>query len=310
MLPRLNVRWQVDGSSLSVAAGYGEFSQYVHIVGLDMARFPSDRWFWSDETREPLRSKMATFGIGYELFENTRITIEGYYKDMKNLLSYNPVAERDALEELETLPIFTSDATVSGDGHMYGVELFAHKFSGNVTGWLGYTLSRAWNQFDELNQGRKFPARTDKRHDVQLFANWDFADNWALGGMFNYRTGQPVTFATGHFLSERDPLGIGERDSGSSEVVLERNNFRMPAYHRLDLNITWKNRSIFNRRSELSLNVINAYNRFNPWTMNNRTQISQASETMLDVDPSSRYTGQMPVLPMVSLRIALGGDAQ
>src|SRR5690625_4638383 len=123
MLPRLNVRWQVDGSSLSVAAGYGEFSQYVHIVGLDMARFPSDRWFWSDETREPLRSKMATFGIGYELFENTRITIEGYYKDMKNLLSYNPVAERDALEELETLPIFTSDATVSGDGHMYGVEL-------------------------------------------------------------------------------------------------------------------------------------------------------------------------------------------
>src|SRR5690625_2539807 len=105
---------------------------------------------------------------------------------------------------------------------MYGVELFAHKFNGNVTGWMGYTLSWAWNRFDELNMGRKFPARADKRYDVQLFVNWDFAEDWALGGMFNYKTGQPVTFATGHYQSEDDPLGIGEPGVGNSEVILGR----------------------------------------------------------------------------------------
>ncbi len=308
-LPRINVKWQ-GRSPLHFSAGYGEFSQYIHIVGVDMARFPTDRWFWSNEERTPLRVKTTTFGVGYDFTEDISLSIEGYYKNMNNLLSLDPVAEREAIDELETLPIFTGNATLSGDGEMYGVELFAQKADGKVTGWLGYTLSWAWNQFDELNLGRKFPARTDKRHDIQLFVNWDIAENWAVGGLFNYKTGQPITFATGHYQQELDPLDIGEDGDQSTEVILERNNFRMPAYHRLDLNITWKNRSIFKRRSELSLNVINVYNRFNPWMMSSRTRVTQVSDTMLEVDPSNRYTGQLPVLPMLSLRIALGGDAR
>ncbi len=306
-MPRLNANWQVT-PLLQISAGYGHFSQYIHVIGLDLVRTPMDRWFWSNEERKPVTSRMATFGLSYDLQEAGTITIEWYQKTMNNLLNFDPLSQITAYRETETFPRFGS-TTVSGKGKAYGVELFWEKSVGTVTGWMGYTLSWAWNQFSSLNRGNRFPSRTDKRHDLQVFLSWDISENWSLGALFNYKSGQPITFSTGHYLHERDPLQIGD-SAPRGPVLTEMNAFRLPAYHRLDLNLAWKNRRWFNRRTEVSLNVINVYNRFNPITVISETAIIEDRDGTIILYPQNRYFGQLPILPVISLRIALGGDAR
>lgn len=307
VMPRINASWQA-APRLKISAGYGHFSQYLQIVGLDMIRLPMDRWFWADESRFPVRSRMATLGFGYDLQEWGRVTVEGYYKSMDNLQNFDPGEQRKAYGNTDFLVRFGSE-TIRGKGEAYGVELFWEKTEGAVTGWLGYTLSWAWNEFHDLNDGSRFPSRTDKRNDLQLFADWGFAENWSIGALFNFKTGQPMTFSTQHYLSERDPLGIGDT-MHETMAITEMNNFRLPAYHRLDLNLAWKNRRVFRRPAELSLNVVNVYNRFNVFSLHSSSHIDRIEGEPIHARPNNKYLGQLPVLPVVSLRIALGGDAQ
>jgi len=308
VMPRINVSWQAT-PSLKFSAGYGHFSQYLQIVGLDMIRLPMDRWFWADESRLPVRSRMATAGFGYELPDWGRVTVEGYYKTTDNLQNFDPKEQRSAYGHADFFVRFGSE-TLRGNGEAYGVELFLEKTDGAVTGWLGYTLSWAWNTFPELNNGTHFPSRTDKRNDIQLFADWSFTENWSVGALFNFKTGQPVTFSTEHYLAAEDPLGIGDI-MRQTMAITKMNNFRLPAYHRLDLNLAWKNRRIFKRPAELSFNVINVYNRFNVFSLQSNSYMDRqydGNQTL--VKPNNKYLGQLPVLPVLSLRIALGGDAQ
>ncbi len=308
VMPRMNVSWQAT-PKLMITAGYGLFSQYIHVLGLDLVRAPTDRWFWSDEKRETIRAKMATLGVGYDVGNAGSLSVEGYYKTMDNLLNFDPQSQIEALENVNFLPKFGSE-TLSGSGESYGAELFWEKKTGPITGWMGYTLSWTWNQFDGLNNGNRFPGRTDKRHDIQLFMNWDFAENWSLGALFNYKSGQPVTFSTGHYLVKDDPLGIGERSSPGSQVIKSMNNFRMPDYHRLDLNLTWKNRSFFKQQTEFSLNVVNVYNHINVLTVITSTAVIELGEDKIRVIPEDKYVSQLPIIPVFSMRIALGGDAK
>jgi len=307
LMPRLNATWDIN-STLQLSAGYGHFTQHIHVVGLDLVRTPMDRWFWSDEARKPITSRMATIGFRYNLKQAGRVTVEAYHKTADNLLNFEPQRQQEAYDETEIFPRFGSD-TVSGSGESYGVEIFWEKSSGVVTGWLGYTLSWAWNQFPELNRGTRFPSRTDKRHDIQAFLSWDISENWSLGALFNFKTGQPVTFSTGQYLHVRDPLNIGD-SAARGPVLIEMNAFRLPNYHRLDLNLAWKNRTLFNRNTEVSLNVINVYNRLNPFTLTSGTTLDLMQDGTIRSRPRNRYLGQLPVLPVISLRIALGGDAK
>src|SRR5690625_3346046 len=158
-----------------------------------MIRLPSDRVCWADDFRFPVRSRMATLGFGYDLQEWGRATVEGYYKNMDNLQNFDPGEQRKAYGNTDFLVRFGSE-TIRCNGEAYGGERFWEKTEGAVTGLPAYTLSRAWNECPDLNDGTRFPSRTDKRTDLQLLADWAFAENWSSGALFNFKTGQPITF--------------------------------------------------------------------------------------------------------------------
>lgn len=306
ILPRLNMTYHIN-DAWYVAAGYGHFTQYLQTVGFELLRLPAERWFWANGSdREPVFTRTFTGGIGYEHPKWGRFTAEGYYKTFDNLLNFTAENQSRALES-EFIPLFGAE-TVSGTGEAYGAEFLWQKTKGDLSGWFGYTLSWVWNQFDDLNRGDRFPSRTDKRHDFQTFWTYDFATNWSIGALFNFKTGQPVTLSTGTYLNNPDPLEIRD-EAGDNQVVARMNDFRLPAYHRLDMSLTWKNRKTFKRRSELSLNVVNVYNRLNVLTATNGTSTQVLPNGKVRINPNNKYSGQMPIIPMLSLRIALGGDA-
>lgn len=307
LLPRVNATYQIT-ERWYAAVAYGHFTQYLQTVGFDLFRLPAERWFWSNgDDRKPVFTQTYTAGLGYDHDRIGRFTLEGYFKTFDNLLNFSAERQAEALDS-EIVPLFGSE-TVSGSGEAYGAEFLWQKTTGDIRGWLGYTLSWAWNEFVALNHGERFPTRTDKRHDFQTFWTYELGTNWSIGALFNYKTGQPFTLNTGSYLNNPDPLDIGDQ-SGDQEVVTNMNNFRLPAYHRLDLSLTWKNRSTFKHRSELSLNVVNVYNRLNVLTATNSTSTNVLPNGKVRISPSNKYTGQMPIIPMLSLRIALGGDAQ
>lgn len=305
VLPRINVHF-LPNERVTFSAGYGRFAQYIHVLGLDLVRTPTDRWFWSDEGRPPVLAHTFTLGMQHSLGKWGTATVEAYYKSMEGLLAFDPVAQSAAF--LETSLTLFSSQTISGTGEAYGMELFWQKSEGALTGWLGYTLSWANNTFDELNFGRAFQQRIDRRHDVQVFLNYAPGKKWDFGLLFNFKSGQPITFATGMFLGESDPLGIGDY-LPQEQVVLEMNNFRLPAYHRLDLSVTRKNKRLFRRPVDYTLNIVNVYNRLNVLTVTADATV-EVQNNQARITPRNTYIGQLPIIPMFSMRVGLGGDAQ
>lgn len=305
VLPRLNLKYEFSPNWYA-SAGYGHFTQYLHTVGLDLIRLPIERWFWSNENRKPLRGKTWTAGVGYSNPLWGEFTVEGYYKSTENLLNFSPRQQEESFAQSFLIPTFPAQ-TFTGNGESHGVEFLWNKTKGRLQGWIGYTLSWAWNQFDEFNRGLRYPSRTDKRHDIQFYWTYDLKVNWQIGALFNFQSGQPVTFSIAKFAREQDPLGIGSRNSAQETgFVDEINNFRLPAYHRLDLNIAWKNRRLFNRKGEISMDIFNLYNRFNVLNARSRGDIFNLSDSgEFTVSQTNNFISQLPLAISFNLRVAL-----
>jgi len=182
LLPRFNIRYDFN-DAWYISAGYGHFNQNVQSISLDLVRVPNERWFWTDENRNPATAHTTTFGVGFQHNKLGKITLEGYYKETSGLINFSPQAQSEALG-FEFLPQFGTE-TVSGDGESYGVELLWMKNIGILTGWIGYTWSRAWEYFPDLNNGIRFPSRTDRPHDLQLFMTYKLNSDWSIGALFN-----------------------------------------------------------------------------------------------------------------------------
>jgi hypothetical protein len=237
-------------------------------------------------------------GAETTIFDNeVLVSVEGYYKSMNNLLEFKENAGFNSI-----LTTREQDLTV-GKGESYGMEVFINKQIGSFTGWIGYTLSWTTRQFDELNNGKTYFPRYDSRHDVSVTLNYKLSDSWELGASWVFQSGQAFTMPSGRYFSV---LG---NTSPTSQFVLpnttrnifsvpytlftERNGGRLPAYHRLDVNFTHYF-SWFGLPFNLSLNVYNAYNRWNPFTWSLR----QNYQTGL---PEIVQTTIFPIIPNVSI---------
>ncbi|NQX93297.1 MAG: TonB-dependent receptor, partial [Flavobacteriales bacterium] len=157
-----------------------------------------------------------------------------------------------------------------GTGESYGVELFVKKAQGDLNGWIGYTLSRTTRTFLEIDEGRTFPAKFDRTHDLSVVMNYKLNEKWSFGGAFVYGTGNAITLPQQIYFVENNPLF----DYG------DRNSFRMDPYHRVDISATLtpkntrqmtdpetgelfeKNRRI---QSTWSFSIYNLYSRLNPY---------------------------------------------
>lgn len=234
----------------SVNLNISRANQFMHLVTVGSVSFPTDLWMPSTEILKPEINDMVSMGIVNDFADNMyTVSSELYYKKMYNLIEFKSGFimrfDNDNIEESMT----------TGEGRSYGLELFAKKNLGKLTGWLSYTLSKTERKFAEFNENRYYPAKYDRPHEVTLTANYKLNKAWSFSGIFILASGNAMTLPVGRYMIE------GNIVNDYSEV----NSFRMPAYHRLDISASYK--VLKNKKYESSWNfgIYNVYNRKNPF---------------------------------------------
>jgi hypothetical protein len=254
--PRLSGRYLVNEQN-AVKASFASMTQFLHLLTNAGIGLPTDLWVPPTDRIAPQMANQWALGWVRTLPGGFEVSVEGYYKIMHNLIEYRDgasfIAGADNWQNLVEL----------GKGWSYGAELFIEKKVGNTTGWVGYTLSRTDRQFEALNFGEVFPYRYDRRHDVSVAVTHVFNDRADLGVVWVYGTGNAVTLP----LERYQPFG-GDGLSWwfASPIghIESRNNYRMPAYHRLDIGLNLHKTTRWGERT-WNLGVYNAYSRMNPF---------------------------------------------
>jgi len=255
--PRISARYLIN-PQLSAKASYSRMAQYLHLLSNSGIGLPTDLWVPSTALLRPQTSDQVAAGLVQNFRESYEISIEGYYKTMNNVLEYREGSG------------FFSDSgweqrVVQGTGRSYGVELFTQKKTGSLTGWIGYTLSWTDRLFDELNNGKRFPYKYDRRHDISIAATKRFGRMIEMSGVWVFGTGNSLTPPVGIYHAT-DPLILYESHywPNSYYDYGERNSFRMNAYHRLDLSVAFT-LQVKRIEHKLVAGAYNAYNRKNPF---------------------------------------------
>ena len=215
---------------------------------------------------------------------NIEASIEVYHKWLDNLVAY---AEGSAPED--NVRNNVDNNLVFGSGTSYGAEFFLKRRRGEWTGWIGYTWSKTDRIFDDLNEGRAFPSRYDRRHDLSVVLECTLDDRWKLGGTFIYGTGNAITVPSQRYFLDGNLL----------DVYGERNGFRMPAYHRADIGATHTPRPKKGRerKGQWVFSVYNLYNRQNPYFIYFGNE-GDVTEGTLDIQ--AYQVSLFPILPSVT----------
>ena len=248
--PRLAANYLLNEKS-SLKLGYNRNFQYLHLLTNATSSTPTDVWIMSSNNVQPQIADQVSLGYFRNFNENAyEASVEVYYKDMQNTIDYRNGANVFLNEQLEADLVY-------GNGEAYGAEFFVKKNKGKLTGWVSYTLSRTLRQYDELNGGDKFPARQDRIHDLSVTAMYQISPKWSLSSNFIFYTGDAVTFPSGRY----------QVDGTVVPLYTERNGYRMPNYHRLDLGATWQNKKTDRLESSWNFSLYNAYGRENAYSI-------------------------------------------
>ncbi len=261
--PRVGLRALIY-KDLAFKASYSYVSQYVHLLSNTSISLPTDLWVPITKDIPPMRSMQVAAGLSYNLLNQLEISIEGYYKYSKNLMEY-----KEGASFMGSAANWDEQVTL-GNGWSYGVEVLLQRTVGPVTGWIGYTWSRTMRQFEEINFGKPFHAKYDREHDLSITLQYAINKKIDLAATFIYGTGNRATLSTQTYY---DPIL-----DKYIEYEPERNNFKMPDYHRLDLGINFhiphkrssdislsKNGWLKNAEHIVNIGVFNVYNNMNPY---------------------------------------------
>ncbi len=285
--PRLSLRTMIN-ENWSVKAAYTHMHQYIHLLTNTNIGLPTDLWLPSTDMIKPQESKQVAAGVAGIIGNSVELTVEGFYKTMDNLIEY-----KEGASFFQMSDNWESKVEV-GDGYAYGTEVLLRKNSGALTGWIGYTLSWSWRVFDNINFGEPYPYKYDRRHDVSVVALYKLNDNIDFGATWVYGTGNAVTLAIARYASEYEVQELTEYGSsfGGIEHYKGRNGYRMPAYHRLDVNANFHKQTKWGHRT-WSVGAYNLYNRQNPFFLyfgysNNSRVLKQVS--LFPIIPSVRYS--------------------
>jgi hypothetical protein len=251
--PRFSVNYMLNENS-SVKASYNRNTQNLHQLTNTTSSLPTDAWVLSSNNIKPQIADQGALGY-YRNFNDDQyeFSAEVYYKDMQNQIDYKNAADLQANAHVEAELVY-------GVGKSYGLELFMKKRTGRLNGWVSYTLSRSKRRFDEINNGNWFAARQDRIHNIAIVGMYKFSDRWSFSGTFVYYTGNAVTFPSGKY-------SIGGK---STWYYTERNGYRMPDYHRLDLGATLESKPGKRFKSSWTFGLYNAYNRKNAYIIDFR----------------------------------------
>jgi hypothetical protein len=279
--PRITIRYAIDDET-SLKAAVSRNYQYIHLVSNSGNTLPTDLWVPSTYRVKPQIAWLYAAGL-FKNFEDNKYetSIEFYYKDMQNQVDYKE-GYTPSLKDPE-------EEFVAGKGWSYGAELLVNKQKGRFTGWIGYTLSWTWRKFSQLNDGEKFPTRYDRRHDMSVVMNYEQNRKWKFGAVFVYGTGNAIT------LPERFYFINGILTQEYSRL----NQYRMKAYHRLDLSATYT--PIPKKKKKFSsywvFSIYNTYSRLNPYFI----YFDQEGNAVNgDLKVEARQVSLFPIIPAVT----------
>ncbi len=279
--PRVSLRYALNDKT-SVKASVTRNLQYIHLVSNAGSTLPTDLWVPSTYFVQPQIAWQYAAGLFKNFKDNTYETsLELYYKDMRNQIEYKE-GYTPSLSDPEQQFVF-------GKGWSYGAEMYIGKNKGRFTGWLGYTLSWTYRKFPQLNGGEAYFAKYDRRHDLSVVASYELNKKWKLSGVFVYGTGNATT------LPERFYIINGVLTQEYSRV----DQYRLPAYHRLDFAATYTPIPKHKRKVQGSwvFSLYNVYNRANPYFIY-FDQTGSPYNNTLKVE--SRLVSLFPVIPAVT----------
>ncbi|MDR0385695.1 MAG: TonB-dependent receptor [Prevotellaceae bacterium] len=248
--PRIGGVFLIDGSS-SVKANYARNVQFIQLAENSAAGSPVNIWFPASPNIKPQIVDMFSAGY-FRNFENGiyETSVETYYKNLTEVIDFAEHAE------LLLNPYLEGDIRI-GSGRAYGMEFMIKKNSGKLTGFVNYTLSRSERTIPEINNGKTYLAPYDKTHAINVALNFELSRKLNVAATWVYASGMPTTYPTGRF----------EIDGAYFPIYSGRNEYRRPAYHRLDLSLNFIPKPDSNKRwkSEWNFSLYNAYGRKNPW---------------------------------------------
>jgi hypothetical protein len=281
--PRLSLKYQ-PGSKSSLKASFMHIAQYMHLATSSSVSLPMDIWLPSSKIVRPQIGDQVSLGYFRKLSgEDYETSVEIYYKNVRQQLEFvSGIINNSIGMTLE-------ESIEVGQGRAYGAEFFIRKKTGQTTGWAGYTISRTEKQFDRINEGRIYPAKYDRRHDLSVSVIHTINEHWNASLVFIYVSGNALTIPVGRYIIQ------GNIVNEYGEV----NSFRMPPYHRLDLSVTRERTTGKGNYSAWIFSVYNVYNRANPFYIYFETT-GDLQKYQLEV--KARMVSLFPVIPSLSWR--------
>ncbi len=260
--PRLSASYVLNKQS-SIKASYARNVQNMHLISNSTTGSPTDLWIMSSKNVKAEIADQVSAGYYRNFKDNMfEFSAEVYYKALQNQIDYKNGANTQANDKIEGELLF-------GKGRAYGIELLVKKKFGRFNGWVGYTLSKSERQIEGINDGNWYNARQDRTHDVSVVLIYDLSKKWSVSSTWIYYTGNAVTFPSGKY----------EVDGKVQFLYTERNGYRMPAYHRLDLAATWVVKKTDKIESSWSFSLYNAYGRENAYTITFRQSKDDPAKT-------------------------------
>ena len=251
--PRISLKYKT-GKYASLKLSYGIYHQYIQMLSNSISPFTSfEVWMPAGSNIKPQQAQQIA--LGYTQFfkkPELEFTTEVYYKTMKNQIDYEPHAN------LLLNPLIEGELRF-GDARSYGIELMLKRTKGKLTGWITYTWSRVLKQIEGVNNNKEFPAFYDRPNDFTLYLSYQFSERTNFSANWTYYTGSAIT----------TPIGFYDYNGYTVPYYGEKNNDRLPDYHRLDLSLNWR----LNKRTQrfnhsLIFGIYNFYNRRNPVSIN------------------------------------------
>ena len=250
--PRLAVKYMLTPES-SIKASYNRMVQNLHLISNTNSPTPLDIWLPSNKYIKPLIVNQV--GLGYfrnfkkNMFETSA---EVYYKKMNNVVDYKDGAKLFLKEDIET-------ELYRGSGYAYGLELYAKKQEGQLTGWLSYTLAKSMRKIPGINEGKEYPSSYDRTHNVSLVTNYTLNKRWTVSANWIFATGNPTSY----------PVAKYDVQGNTVYYYADRNSNRIPDYHRLDVSFNYDFKKNAQRKVKQSLNfsIYNLYARRNAYSV-------------------------------------------
>jgi CarboxypepD_reg-like domain/TonB-dependent Receptor Plug Domain len=282
--PRFSFKVQMNENS-SLKGSYNRMVQYLHLISNTTASNPLDVWTPSSSNIKPELGDQFTFGYfkTLPLKHQYEFSAEVYYRSTQNQIDYIDGAD------LLVNPRLEADL-LSGVGRAYGLELYAQKKTGKITGWVSYTLGRSELKVDGINRNEWYPTRYNQTHNLKVAAFYDISKRWSVSGNFVLSSGTPTTFPTSRYTQQGILIPYNLNDS--------RNNVIIPAYHRLDVSFRLEGKQ-FRKDGKPRKNtdywvfsVYNVYGRKNPFSI----YFSQADERRLPGQPLDSQATQLSII--------------